>query len=110
MDRRKFLRVFGDGLVASATMAQAGMVAEFMDWLKRKPVWSFPSKSRGLYFVDPSSRIMVSYRPPFVAADLPSYVVPVLMHIVQEMDTEVGRKVLQLAMATPLTEKRNEVA
>jgi hypothetical protein len=45
MDRRSFLRGFGGGLVATATMAEAGMLAEFFDWLKRKPVWSFPSKT-----------------------------------------------------------------
>lgn len=32
----------GGGLVATATMAEAGFFAEFMAWLKRKPVWSFP--------------------------------------------------------------------
>lgn len=44
MNRRGFLKVLGGGLVASATMAEAGMLAEFMDWLKRKPAWSFPPK------------------------------------------------------------------
>lgn len=46
MDRRNFLKLFGGGLVATATIQEAGMLAEFMDWMKRKPVWSFPSKSR----------------------------------------------------------------
>lgn len=46
MNRRSFLRVFGGGLAATATMAEAGMLAEFLDWLKRKPAWSFPSKTR----------------------------------------------------------------
>jgi len=48
MDRRGFLRMFGGtvggGLVASATMAEAGMLSEFLSWLKRKPAWSFPRK------------------------------------------------------------------
>jgi hypothetical protein len=34
MNRRAFL----GGLVATATMAEAGALAEFMDWLRRKPV------------------------------------------------------------------------
>jgi hypothetical protein len=33
MNRRAFL----GGLVATATMAEAGALAEFMDWLRRKP-------------------------------------------------------------------------
>jgi hypothetical protein len=47
MDRRGFLKLFGGttgALVATATMAQAGMLAELMDWLRRAPAWSFPSK------------------------------------------------------------------
>ena len=42
MDRRRFLQIFGGGVVASATMAEAGFLADFMAWLKRKPVWSIP--------------------------------------------------------------------
>jgi hypothetical protein len=34
MNRRAFL----GGLVATATMAEAGALAEFMDWLRRKPM------------------------------------------------------------------------
>jgi hypothetical protein len=44
MDRRRFLQMCGGGVVATATMAEVGFFAEFMAWLKRKPVWSFPSK------------------------------------------------------------------
>lgn len=46
MDRRSFLNMFAGttgGVVATATMAEAGMLAEFMSWLKRAPAWSFPS-------------------------------------------------------------------
>jgi len=39
--RRGFLAL-GGGLIASATMTQAGAFAEYMDWMKRKPVFSFP--------------------------------------------------------------------
>lgn len=42
MNRRSFLGLAGGGLVASATMAEVGIWAEFMSWLQRKPVWSFP--------------------------------------------------------------------
>lgn len=48
MDRRGFLKLFGGAtgaLVASATMAEAGMLAEFMSWLRRAPAWSFPSRT-----------------------------------------------------------------
>ena len=34
----------GGGLVATATMAEVGFFAEFMAWVKRMPVWSFPPK------------------------------------------------------------------
>jgi hypothetical protein len=47
MDRRGFLKMFGGatgGIVVATTMAQAGMWAEFMSWLKRAPAWSFPSR------------------------------------------------------------------
>lgn len=43
-DRRSFLKMFGGGVVASATMVEAGMFAEFMSWLQRKPVWSIPAR------------------------------------------------------------------
>lgn len=43
MNRRSFLRLTGGGLIATATMAEAGLFAEFMDWLRRKPVWSIPA-------------------------------------------------------------------
>jgi hypothetical protein len=49
VNRRDFIRGFGlasGGLVATATMAEAGMLAEFMSWLKRAPVWSFPSPDK----------------------------------------------------------------
>ncbi len=45
MNRRKFLQIAGltsGGLVASATMAEAGVFAEIASWLKRQPVWSIP--------------------------------------------------------------------
>jgi len=48
MERRDFLKLFGGAtgaVVATATMAQAGMLAEFMSWLKRAPAWSFPSRT-----------------------------------------------------------------
>jgi len=47
MNRRGFLRSFAGvsgGLVVTATMAEAGALADFMSWLKRAPAWSFPSK------------------------------------------------------------------
>lgn len=44
MNRRRFLQLTGGGLIASATMAEAGFFAEFMDWLRRKPAWSIPAK------------------------------------------------------------------
>jgi hypothetical protein len=45
VNRRKFLQLAGltgGGLVASATMAEAGAFAEITSWLKRRPVWSIP--------------------------------------------------------------------
>jgi hypothetical protein len=45
MDRRQFLRLGGAGIVASATMAEAGILSEFMSWLTRKPAWSFPTNT-----------------------------------------------------------------
>lgn len=36
--RRGFLGRGSGALIASATMAEAGMLAEFLDWVKRKPV------------------------------------------------------------------------
>jgi hypothetical protein len=54
MNRRNFLKLGGGALVASATMAEAGMLAEFMSWLKRKPAWSFPSKPSYWVAVDPA--------------------------------------------------------
>jgi hypothetical protein len=42
LTRRGFL--FGaSALVATATMAQADELAEYLDWLKRKPAFSFPT-------------------------------------------------------------------
>ena len=38
----------GGGLVATATMAEAGFFADFMAWVKRRPVWSFPTKPKVL--------------------------------------------------------------
>lgn len=43
MDRRGFLKFFSGGLVATATMAEAGAFAEFLDWIKRAPAFSFAS-------------------------------------------------------------------
>lgn len=46
MDRRGFLKSFGmatGGLVATATMPEAGMLAEFMSWVRRAPAFSFPA-------------------------------------------------------------------
>jgi hypothetical protein len=45
LGRRDFLRIFSGaagGIAVTATMAEAGMLAEFMDWLRRAPVWSLP--------------------------------------------------------------------
>jgi hypothetical protein len=45
VNRRRFLQLAGltgGGLVASATMADAGLIAEIASWLKRKPAWSIP--------------------------------------------------------------------
>ena len=38
INRRGFLGLFGGGVVASATMAQAGVFSELLDFLRRKPV------------------------------------------------------------------------
>jgi hypothetical protein len=38
VSRRGFLRLFGGGIAASATMAEAGMLSELLDWIRRKPV------------------------------------------------------------------------
>jgi len=40
--RRSFLLLGGAGLITTATMAEAGALAEVMDWMKRKPVFSIP--------------------------------------------------------------------
>lgn len=46
MDRRSFLRLAGGltgtGLVATATMAEAGWLAEVLDWLRRRPATFVP--------------------------------------------------------------------
>ena len=52
MDRRSFLRSFGGGVVATATMAEAGMLAELFDWLRRKPVFSIPKPPTVLTYED----------------------------------------------------------
>jgi hypothetical protein len=44
LSRRDFLKLGATGLVVTATMAQAGELAEYYDWLKRKPVYSFPAR------------------------------------------------------------------
>jgi hypothetical protein len=41
--RRAFLRSGSMGLIASATMAEAGAFAEFLNWISRKPAFSIPS-------------------------------------------------------------------
>ena len=46
MNRRDFLKltvITSGGLVATATMAEAGFFADFLSWIKRRPVWSIPS-------------------------------------------------------------------
>jgi hypothetical protein len=44
MDRRKFLGLLGGGLVASATMADADRLVDFLKWLKKGPTeYSFAS-------------------------------------------------------------------
>jgi len=40
--RRSFLALGGASLVATATMAQADALAEALDWMRRKPVFSIP--------------------------------------------------------------------
>jgi hypothetical protein len=69
VNRRKFLQlagITGGGLVASATMAEAGVFAEIASWLKRRPVWSIP-KNAGFNpysdyanFSDPSLETAIS--------------------------------------------------
>jgi hypothetical protein len=66
MDRRHFLRLFGGGLTATATMAEAGMLAEFLSWLKRKPVWSFPSGSGSARYLDMNAVTMKYIMPALV--------------------------------------------
>lgn len=47
MDRRGFIKLFSGAagaVVASATMAEAGMLSEVMSWLRRAPAWSFPAR------------------------------------------------------------------
>jgi len=44
MNRRGFLKLFGGvtgGVIATATMAEAGALAEFLSWAQRSPSWSF---------------------------------------------------------------------
>src|SRR6266404_555959 len=48
MNRRSFIGLLGGGLVASAIMAEAGALSEFLSWLKRAPVWSFPTPARNI--------------------------------------------------------------
>ena len=50
--RRQFLRLAGSGLIASATMAEVGLWAEFVDWLRRRPVWSFPTSTSEFTYYD----------------------------------------------------------
>jgi hypothetical protein len=61
-DRRSFLKLFGGGIVASATMAEAGVIEEFLSWLRRKPTWSIPvNMSIGPIGVTPANLLTVSY-------------------------------------------------
>jgi hypothetical protein len=46
VNRRQFLKLGSGALVASATMAEAGMLDEFLSWLKRKPAYSFPTPNK----------------------------------------------------------------
>jgi hypothetical protein len=106
MDRRSFLRVFGSGVVATATIAEAGMLAEFMSWLKRNPVWSFPSKAKSLTYFDLNAAT-INYIVPRLAdtdykdspiftklrnpewtpnASLPAFVMPLLQNYDENME------------------------
>lgn len=42
MNRREFMRFGGAGLATSATMLEAGLLSEFIDWMRRKPSFSIP--------------------------------------------------------------------
>ncbi len=61
MNRRGFLKFFGGGLVATATMAEAGAFAEFMDWIRRAPAWSFPSPRYGDVTFDQINAVTLEY-------------------------------------------------
>jgi hypothetical protein len=43
LNRRQFV-AGSTGIVAAATMAEAASLVEFLDWLRRKPAFSFPSQ------------------------------------------------------------------
>lgn len=94
-DRRSFLRLFGGGLVATATMAEAGMLSEFFSWLQRKPVWSIPSYpviGVGLTYADIGSKTFI---------DEYYKISPVFMHVFQssqDVKFEGGRR-LSLPLA-----------
>ncbi len=46
MDRRKFMTMLTGGLVATATMAEADRLADFLKWIKKGPTeYSFPTKT-----------------------------------------------------------------
>ena len=54
-------RGFIGGLVASATVAEAGILAEFFDWLRRKPK-SFTAPPGGwIYNAAPIAQMKLSY-------------------------------------------------
>lgn len=74
ISRRKFLAL-GGGLIASATMAEAGALAEYMDWMKRKPAFSFapyrPYDGPEVFVVTRVVRgIPVAFNGPFLPVDM----------------------------------------
>lgn len=94
MDRRQFLRMFGgaatSGLVASATMSEAGMLAEFLSWLKRKPVWSIPNPRSGALTYDQITALTAKYIVPRMADEIykPS---PIFVRLLQR-DREIDHQ------------------
>lgn len=64
MDRRRFLRMLAGGaagLTTAATMEQAGMLAEFMDWLRRKPVTTIGPEPDRLLYITGDEYLFITY-------------------------------------------------
>jgi hypothetical protein len=88
MDRRGFLKLFGGvtgGVIATATMAEAGALAEFLSWVQRSPSWSFASplsaKEKSIReFIRMSQIVHDGQRRPFDMTHLAATVLPDFSH------------------------------